>query len=129
MDSYYVTQQQFDKAPTVQRYPNPAVKIGLWEGRPTRLTVAGQIQLQELDPDSANWYGYDQGETVLLASCQDGFFPTELFCRIVNHRYVPLPEFGLSLGKNLGTASVLFFANNRPQIVARLEEHNFQIIN
>ncbi len=127
MKTLYATKKQFNNLKTVETFPNPDVKITEIRKQKVRVAIAGKVTISECNTEQANWHNYKGNEKVVLVSCESGFYPTELFCNVVNQRYVPIPELGMIVASNLGTATNMFLADKLETVISILEENNFEV--
>lgn len=126
----YLKKTQFDKIKAIETFPNPNIKVGIYNGQECRLIVAGTVEIKRIvDKDLAAWYGVKMG--VYIGSCNLGHFPRELIAGI--NKGVFSEKHGVSLltgwvnaQSYIGSANDIF--KNVQPVIDILKENNFEVI-
>lgn len=125
MKTVYVTQEQYDKLPTIHQFPNPIIKRTKIDDELCHVSVAGEITIQTLSEEDCKYYGLLPNSFILTNSL--GHFPTELVMTSKNRYYTDGNNWGCRVGKNLGTATI--GVTELEPVIKVLEENNFTIKN
>lgn len=127
METIYVTQKKFDELITVEKFPNPKVKIAKVGNEKKRVCVAGIIEIYPIG-SSFDWHNVPQN--CWIGTAKDGHFPTDLIAGVENRIYsekTPLSKLtGYKYSTNLGTASDAFI--NKDAVASILQKNNFTVI-
>lgn len=101
MKSIYLTKTDFDKCKTIESFPNPNIKIGIYNNETAYLCVGDKIKFTiETDPI---WFDLPNN-FIISMKAQSGHFPTNLFFEVKDRRYQN-SEYFKSREGNSGTAS------------------------
>lgn len=126
---FYLAEKEYNAIAAIEKFPNPDVKIGMYQGQKRRIIKTGKITFEKVDKEKSDWYRIPIGGYIARSST--GFFPNELIAGVVNKMYSSETELGKRTGfvartANLGTSSVGI--TNLEETAKILRENNFEVI-
>lgn len=116
MNTIYLEPEIYDKIEAVETFPNPDVKIGLFGNEKCRLQKTCLVKVEDLSSERTAWFTNitDSADNqFVMVDCENGFFPTDLVCGVINGKYDPNTELAKQSGyvesnSSSGSASQIF---------------------
>lgn len=107
MNTIYLEPEIYDKIETVESFPNPDVKIGIFGGDRCRLYKTCVMKVETMTADRTKWFVGDKQGDFVMVTASNGHFPTNIVCGTQNGMYNATTELAKLSGyvQSFGTGT------------------------